>query len=50
MPGSGLEIREETSRAETPESVKIWMMSSPNRWKTRAYGNFSPDLYKTEAI
>ena len=22
MPGSGLEIREETSRAETPESVK----------------------------
>ena len=34
MPGSGLEIREETSRAETPESVKDWMMNSPNRWSS----------------
>ena len=35
-PGSGLEIREETSRAETPESVKDLDDEQSNRWKTRA--------------
>ena len=51
MPGSGLEIREETSRAETPESVKdLDDEQSKIAGRLVPYGNFSPDLYKTEAI